>query len=487
MHDVDQSFLRMRYSPRWAKQLALAVMAASTLTLVACGGGGSDSNTATPGNAASSPPPTMQSISTDEATSVSVVDSSLGATSTTTTGITSTTATTSTTAGTSTMQVMRTAALDFDAKVNEGPSKDTQLKGKLALNAKSTDGGKNFEVTGKLIQRDGMNDDGPGLSDENKAKLKVALKKYYDGAKIDYEKFRLGVSTLTQATDALLKVQRKAWAAVPSNAPDAPAQYAAIDAKVKTILDEFKKQLDVLQASLSKDLKALSDTLQADLQTIKPGTSKPDVPVTGTLTADGKISLTFDLGTGAKIVGVGQSDAKGIYTGTFTGPATGDKGTWTAKPILCEEPVPPTVPGTTTTVPAPTPTGTVTGTITGTVTTTVTGTVTTPVPTTTVPGTTPGGTVTLPNPGPDNCSGRIQIGAEISEIVSTSVFKVGKSITIGQYVNGIPFDSMGAKFVGGSAADIVVGRSVQVCSDDVISGITASSPPPLKASTIIFK
>lgn len=487
MHDADQSFLRMRFSPRWAKQLALAVVTASTLTLVACGGGGS-SGTAAPTDTASSPPPTVQSISTDEATSVSV-----GAMSTVTTGTTSTTTTTSTTPGTSTMEVMRTAALDFDAKVSEGPSKDTQLKGKLALNAKSTDGGKNFEVTGKLIQRDGMNDDGPGLSDENKAKLKVALKKYYDGAKVDYEKFRLGVSTLAQATDALLKVQRKAWAAVPGNAADAAAQYAAIDAKVKTILDEFKKQLDALQASLSKDLKALSDTLQADLQAVKPGSGKPDIPVVGTLTADGKISLTFDLGNGTKIVGVGQSDAKGIYTGTFTGPANGDKGSWTAKPILCEDPVTPTVPGTTTTVPT-TPTGTVTGTITGTVTTTVTGTVTTPAPTTTVPGTTttvpgttPGGTVTLPNPGPDNCSGRIAVGAEISEIVSASVFKVGKNITIGQYANGIPFDSTGAKLVGGSATDIVVGRRVQVCSDDVISGITASSPPPLKASTIIFK
>jgi hypothetical protein len=181
--------------------------------------------------------------------------------------------------------------------------------------------------------------------------------------------------------------------------------------------------------------------------------------VTGTLTQDGKISLTFDLGTGAKIVGVGQSDAKGKYTGTFTGPTAGDKGTWTANPILCDDSTP-TVPSTGT--PAiPTPTGTVTGTTTG--------------------------TVTMPNPGADNCSGRVAVGAEISEVISSNVFKVGKNLSIGQYVNGIPFDASSAKFVGGTAADIAVGRRVQVCSDDTISALTASSPPPLKASTVIFK
>jgi hypothetical protein len=387
---------------------------------------------------------------------------------------------------------MRSAALDFDARVLQGPSKDTELKGKLALNAKSTDGGKSFDITGKLIQRSAMDEQGNGLSTENQAKLKAALKKYYDGAKIDYEKFRLGVSTLAQATDALLKVQRLAWAAVPRNAANAAEQYAAIDAKVQAILKEFNLKIDALQTSLSKDLKALSDTLQTQLQALQGGAAKPDIPVVGTLTQDGKITLTFDLGNGAKIVGTGQSDAKGIYTGTFTGPAAGDNGQWKAKPILCDDSTGPTMPGGTTTVPMPTPTGTVTGTLTGTITTTVTGTVTVPpVPTTTVPPVTPTGTVTLPDPGPDNCTGRISVGAAVSEIVSPSVFKVGTgigvSISIGQYVNGIPFDSSSAKFVGGTAADIVVGRRVQVCSDDTISAVTASSPPPLKASTIIFK
>lgn len=471
--------------PRWAQRLGLTLMAAATLGLAACGGGGgSNDAAATPpvaGNptivasATATAPPNVQSLSTDEATSVSVSSS---ATSTSTTTGTATTAT---------MQVMRSAALNFDAKVAEGPSKDTRLLGKLTLNAKSTDGGKNFAVTGKLVQRSAEQEDDSGLSDADKAKIKAALKKFYDASKVDYEKFRLAVSALSQTTDGLLKVQREAWRAVPINAPNAAAQYSAIEDKVKTILDTFGKEIDKLQTTLSNDLKALNTTLQADLQAIKPAsgnTAKPDVTVTGTLTAEGKISLTFDLGGGNKIVGTGQSDAKGKYKGTFTGPAAGDKGNWSANPILCDDDYQPTVPGTTTTgtVTMPPVTPTVPGT-------TTTGTTTVPPVTTTVPGTstTGTGTITMPNPGPDSCSGRVQVNAEIFEVPSATLFKVAKGFSIGQYIDGIPFDPTGAKLVGGTAADIKVGRRVQVCSDDVISPLTASSPPPLKASTIVFK
>jgi hypothetical protein len=449
--------------PLWIQRLGLSLVTASAFTLVACGGGGGDDN-ASPSALDSGAPPSLQSLSTDEQTSVSISSST----------------STSTTTGTTTTQIMRTAALDFEGKVNAGPSQGTELKGKLQLNAKSTDGGKNFDVTGTLVQRSSMTENDPQLTDDQKAQINAALKKFYDSTKMDYEKFRLGVSTLVKANDALLKVQREAWAAVPAGAPDAQAQYQAITDKVKTILDEFNKQLDALQATLTKDLKALNEALLAEIKAIKPGgttSTMADITVTGTLTQDGKITLTFDLGGGAKIVGTGQSDAKGKYTGAFTGPADGDIGTWSANPILCD-PTTPTVPGTTTTMPTPT----------GTIPTPTDTTTTTPNPTGTIPTTPTGtGTITLPPPGPDNCSGRVAIGAEISEVISASVIKVGKNLSIGQYVNGIPFDVSSAKLVGGTAADFVVGKWVQVCSDDTISGLTASSPPPLKASTVIFK
>ncbi len=479
----------------WAQRLGLALAAASSMALVACGGGGS--NDAAPTAVSSSNPAAVQSVSTDEQTSVTInTTSSMG---------TSTGTATGTTTGTVTMQVMRTAALDFEGKVDAGPSKGTELKGKLQLNAKSTDGGKNFEVAGKLIQRSSMAESNPQLTDAQKEQIKAALRKFYDASKMDYEKFRLGVATLTQTTDDLLKVQRDAWASIPANATGTAAQYQAINDKVKPILDDFGKKLDALQATLTKDLKALNDTLKAELDAIKPSggtTTMPDINVTGTLTGDGKITLTFDLGAGAKIVGTGQTDAKGKFTGTFTGPASGDTGTWSANPILCE-PTTPTTPGGTSTMPTPTgtmptPTGTMptptgttpvpTGTMPVPTGTTPTPTGTMPTPTGTMPTTPTGtGTVTMPNPGPENCTGRVRVGAEISEVISASVIKVGTNVTIGQYVNGIPFDISSAKLVGGTAANFVVGKRVQICSDDAISGITASSAPPLKASTVIFR
>lgn len=484
----------------WAGRLGLALATASSMALVACGGGGSSD--AAPAAVSSSLPAAVQSVSTDEQTSVTInTMPSVGTATSTATG---------TTTGTVTMQVMRTAALDFEGTVEAGPSKGTELKGKLQLNAKSIDGGKNFEVTGKLIQRSSMAETNPALTDVQKEQIKVALRKFYDASKVDYEKFRLGVATLTQSTDALLKVQRDAWASVPANATTTAAQYQAINDKVKPILEDFGKQLDALQSTLTKDLKTLNDALQNELQAIKPsgGTSTmADIPVKGTLTGDGKTTLTFDLGGGAKIVGTGQTDAKGKFIGTFTGPASADTGKWTANPILCE---PTTPPGTTPTMPnptgtMPTPTGT-TPTPTGTMPTptgtapvptgtmpTPTGTVPTPTgtmptPTGTMPTTPTGtGTVTMPNPGPESCTGRVSVGAEISEVVSASVIKVGKNISVGQYLNGIPFDVSSAKFVGGTSANLMVGKLIRICSDDTISSLTASSAPPLKASTVIFK
>ncbi len=453
--------LRFRHASvgaqRLTKRLGMTTLLVATLGLVACGGGGGNTaaNPSVVASAITNAPPAVQSISTDEATSISVSNTSKGSSTTTM------------------MQVMRTTALDFDSKVTEGASKDTQLKGKLLLNAKSTDGGKNFAITGKLVQRSAMQEDDSGLSADEKAKIEAALSKFYDASKADYEKFRLAVSTLSQTTDELLKVQREAWRAVPANAADALAQYKAIDYKVKIILENFGKEIAKIQEQLTADLKALNTALVAELQVIKPvsGDTKPAVTVTGTLTGEGKISLTFDLGGGTKILGTGQSDAKGKFTGTFTGPAASDKGTWSANSILCNDncnvpKVPGTKPVGTVTLPPMTPSM--------------------PGVTPSMPGMTPTAVV-MPSAGPNSCSGRISVNAEIVEVTSATLFRVAVAFSSGSLISGMPFDPTGAKFVNGTAADIKVGRRVQVCSDDVISDVNAPLPPALKASTIIFK
>jgi hypothetical protein len=419
--------------PRWFQRLSLVLVAASTLSLIACGGGGSESSASTPSAGESSTksnaPPSLQAISSVDATIVSIGNAE------------------SLTSGTtSTMQVMQSAALDFDGKVLEGPSKNTQLVGTLLINAESTDGGENFSVTGELVQRNAAQEDASGMGADDAAQIKAALQKFFDGSKVKCQEFSAGVSDLSQTTDALLKVERAAYSAIPANATDAQAQYAAIGDKVKAILETFSKQLDALQDKLAMDLKALNDTLQAELQAIKTdpsSTAKSSVTVTGTLTAAGKISLTFDLGGGNKILGIGQSDAKGKFTGTFTGPASGDKGSWSANPILRNTDVKP--------------------------------------PTT--PGTPPEVIVTPPPSGATCTTGTLTVDADISEIKAPNLFIVAKGLSVDIFKNGILIDSSEAKFVNGTAADIVVGRRVRVCSDDT----NVSAEVPVKANTVIFK
>jgi hypothetical protein len=81
-------------------------------------------------------------------------------------------------------------------------------------------------------------------------------------------------------------------------------------------------------------------------------TTAATYPVTGTLASDNSIQVTFDLAETGKISGEGTVAADGNISGSFTGPATDDKGTWTAtvnseptpspEPAPTPEPTPPT-------------------------------------------------------------------------------------------------------------------------------------------------
>ncbi len=446
-----QSLSRRAGRSRWHTRLGLALITASSLTLVACGGSSDDAASSPSSPSGTQAPPTLQALATDTETSV-VISGSTG-TATTSTG----TSTTSTTPGTGTgtnTEVISSKALDFEGKVNEGPSVGTVLKGKLNLEAKSTDGGKNFAVTGKLTTSPEPTDDSK-LTDAQKAQIKEALKAYSDNVRVELEKFRRGVANLAEATEKLLKAQRDAFKAVDPTATDAAAKYDAIEAAVRVTLDEFNKQFMALKDSMSAGIKTQTDQLQAALKAITPdaGTAQ-EIPVTGTLTADGAITLTFDLGNGAKIEGVGQSDASGKFSGTFTGPQAGDKGTWTADSCLKNP------------VPTPTPT-----TPPGTSTTTTTGT-----------------TPTLPPIDDQSCpvTSKVNINSQVSEVLSPTSFKVAIGISVGPYVDGIPVDTSTATFVNGAAADVAVGKQVKVCSNESIDLVGGTASTPVKATVVIL-
>jgi hypothetical protein len=56
------------------------------------------------------------------------------------------------------------------------------------------------------------------------------------------------------------------------------------------------------------------------------------IPVTGRL-AGANITVTFDLGGGVFVFGIGRADEFGNFRGPFVGPASGDFGHWVARPI----------------------------------------------------------------------------------------------------------------------------------------------------------
>jgi hypothetical protein len=56
------------------------------------------------------------------------------------------------------------------------------------------------------------------------------------------------------------------------------------------------------------------------------------IPVSGRL-ANGNLSVTFDLGNGVLVFGIGQADEDGVFEGPFVGPAAGDSGKWEASPL----------------------------------------------------------------------------------------------------------------------------------------------------------
>jgi hypothetical protein len=78
------------------------------------------------------------------------------------------------------------------------------------------------------------------------------------------------------------------------------------------------------------------DGTVAGALTLADGTA---VPVTGRL-AGTNLTVTFDLGNGAFIFGIGRATESGAFKGPFLGPQDGDQGRWVAKPAGAENPEP---------------------------------------------------------------------------------------------------------------------------------------------------
>lgn len=79
------------------------------------------------------------------------------------------------------------------------------------------------------------------------------------------------------------------------------------------------------------------------------------IPVVATLAADGTLSITIKVPNLGSIRGTGKADATGSYSGTFKGPDTAGKGTWSATVGTGTPPPPPPPPAPPPPAPPPPP------------------------------------------------------------------------------------------------------------------------------------
>jgi hypothetical protein len=136
--------------------------------------------------------------------------------------------------------------------------------------------------------------------------------------------------------------------------PEPPAPSPEASYTFKGVVTEGTNKDSVLDGTLTITLGEIgqdgSRSVTGSLET-----AAGPYPVTGTLAGDNSIEVMFDLGAEGDIMGQGTVAADGNISGTFTGPASDDKGTWTATTTTAPSPEPEPAPEPTPPTPEPTP------------------------------------------------------------------------------------------------------------------------------------
>jgi hypothetical protein len=116
-------------------------------------------------------------------------------------------------------------------------------------------------------------------------------------------------------------------AALPASAAPRAADSGALTFAFRGRVDAGPAKGTVIAGDLS--LTPAADGTVSGALDLPDGTS---VPVSGRL-AQGNLSVTFDLGGGVYIFGIGQANEDGEFEGPFVGPGEGNRGEWEATPI----------------------------------------------------------------------------------------------------------------------------------------------------------
>jgi len=192
----------------------------------------------------------------------------------------------------------------FEAKVDEGPNTGKLIAGRLELKGEREDDGV-IEVEGRLFP-----DVDPSLPtpsdlkntfDDDRRALQAAMR---EDIKVLGEELRAAIAAGTPHQDAL----------------------AAFKAKFEQRMAKFRADVSALVAEFRATRRARGGDDDDDDNAAK------GFEVHGTIAPDGSVDATIDLGAAGQVHVTGKlSSDSGSASGDFTGPASGDKGKWSAK------------------------------------------------------------------------------------------------------------------------------------------------------------
>jgi hypothetical protein len=301
----------------------------------------------------------------------------------------------------------RVLAFDFNGKVEQGPSTGTELKGRLLLEGRQAEGSSSTALKGVLLT--GVADAGEAqLTDAQREQLRAVQERTRTQAEALSGTFRSQTQSLAQTLGDALRA-------------------ATTDEQRRTAVDAFTAAFQAAVKVFQDGMTALQAAHQAEVRAIVDPRAEPQaIAVTGTLEADGKIALAFAVSDTATIQGTGTVAADGAASGSFTGPAAGDQGSWRATAVARDWPE------------APTP---------------------------------PGGTPTPPPPTEGSCSASgsnanaLSIASTVTEFTSLANFKMSVPNFLAPS-GAVTVDGSAATFTRGTAADVKVGASLQICANE---------------------
>lgn len=216
-------------------------------------------------------------------------------------------------------------AFTFAAQIDSGPNAGLALNGRLELKGEREDEGLT-EVEGRLFP-----DATPSLASREDLKAEFnAKRKALKGA------LRADIKALSQQ----LKVALSSGAVPGSDEPSAAQKeaLAAFKAAFEQRMTEYRLAMSALIAeyrAAKRDGERGGDDDDNDAKGYE---------VHGTIDGNGVVNLTVSLGDKGKIVATGTIAADGRAKGNLTGPASNDRGTWTASEtdmLVPSAPVPP--------------------------------------------------------------------------------------------------------------------------------------------------